>query len=78
MGSKEVLECLQVIAFQNASIITLLGRLVFTEEHIKELITKGKHQEKREGYLRGYNACNGRRSASEWLQEKRWVSSGLF
>lgn len=50
---------------QNEVIISLLGRLAFNEETVKDIVIKNKRVEKREQYLEGYNACNGNRTLTE-------------
>jgi DNA-binding MarR family transcriptional regulator len=48
---------------QNEIIISLLGRLAFTPEKIREIITKKKQNP--EKYINGYNACDGNRNVNE-------------
>ena len=50
---------------QNEVIISLLGRIVFNEEKVREIVIHGKRKERRQGYIRGYNACDGTRTVSE-------------
>lgn len=42
---------------QNKMIISLLGRLVFPESRLKEIITK--HGKKQKQMISAYNLCNG-------------------
>ena len=51
------------IAKQNEVIISLLGRMVFTQEKIRGIVTKKKQNP--EKYVEGYNACNGNRNVNE-------------
>lgn len=55
----------QRILRQNEVIISLLGRLAFTEDQVREIIVKNKQESKREGYVKGYNACDGMRTTRE-------------
>lgn len=48
---------------QNEVIISLLGRMAFTEEKVREIVTKRKRNP--EGYIEGYNACNGEHTVSQ-------------
>lgn len=50
---------------QNEVIISLLGRIAFTEDQVKELIKKHKRQNLREKYILGYNSCDGTKTVSE-------------
>ena len=42
---------------QNQIIISLLARMVFGEEKLKQIITRGKRKPK--DWVRGYNSCDG-------------------
>lgn len=67
-------------------LINLTGRLVFSEEKIIEIITKGGGRGKQ---LKAYNLCDGTRSQSEIAKEigidqgnfsrslNRWISAGI-
>jgi len=44
-------------------IISLLGRLAFPEEKLKEII--GRKKRAPEAYLRGYNSCDGKSTVTE-------------
>lgn len=48
---------------QNEVIISLLGRIAFTPEQVREIVTSKKRE--KQGYINGYNALNGDRSVSE-------------
>ena len=48
---------------QNEIIISLLGRVAFTEEKVRQIVTKLKQNP--EGYIRGYNACDGEHTVSQ-------------
>jgi hypothetical protein len=56
-------ETLKKIEKQNEVIISLLGRMAFTPERIKETVTKKKKNP--EKYVDGYNACDGNRNVNE-------------
>jgi len=45
---------------QNEVIISLLGRMVFKPEQIREIVEKKKRNP--QNYVNGYNACNGENS----------------
>jgi len=48
---------------QNEVIISLLARLVFSEEKIKEIIS---HKKRKPGnWIKGYNACDGTKGVTE-------------
>ncbi|MCJ7632941.1 hypothetical protein MUP77_11190 [Candidatus Bathyarchaeota archaeon] len=48
---------------QNEIIISLLGRLAFTPEKIREIVVKKKQNP--QGYIDAYNACNGNHNVNE-------------
>jgi DNA-binding MarR family transcriptional regulator len=48
---------LDIIMHQNGIIISLLGRMAFTPEVIREIVTKRKRNP--EKYIEGYNCCSG-------------------
>lgn len=48
---------------QNEVIISLLGRLAFTEDKIREIVTRKKKNP--EKYVEGYNACDGEHTVAE-------------
>jgi predicted transcriptional regulator len=52
-----------IIKKQNEVIISLLGRIAFPEEKLKEIITKKKRDP--DAYIRGYNSCNGKNTVTE-------------
>lgn len=56
-------EELRKIIKQNKVIISLLGRIAFTKEEIKEVVTFKKHNP--EKYIKGYNASDGSNSVSK-------------
>jgi hypothetical protein len=56
-------DILKKIEKQNEVIISLLGRMAFTPERIKEAITKKKKNP--EKYIDGYNACDGNRNVND-------------
>lgn len=56
-------ENLKKIAKQNEIIISLLGRLAFKPEDVREIVTFKKQNP--EKYINGYNACDGNHSLSD-------------
>lgn len=58
-------EELKKIIHQNEIIISLLGRLAFTPEQVREIVTSKKRENLKQGYINGYNALNGKRSVSK-------------
>jgi len=48
---------------QNEIIISLLGRLAFKPDDIRNLVTSRKQNP--QNYINGYNACDGSRSLSD-------------
>lgn len=48
---------------QNEVIISLLGRIAFTPEKIRDIVTRKKHNP--EKYIEGYNACDGNHQVTE-------------
>jgi DNA-binding MarR family transcriptional regulator len=51
------------IVKQNEIIISLLGRLAFNPDKIRELVMKKKQNP--EKYIEGYNACDGNRNVND-------------
>lgn len=51
------------IVRQNEVIISLLGRVAFTEDRIRETVISRK--QKPEKYIEGYNACDGDHTLSD-------------
>ena len=51
------------IVKQNEIIISLLGRLAFNQDKIRDIVTKRKQTP--EKYIEGYNACDGNRNVNE-------------
>ncbi|WXG46769.1 MAG: hypothetical protein WED05_08960 [Candidatus Atabeyarchaeum deiterrae] len=49
---------------QSEIIISLLGRLVFKPESVRNIVTARKKQDP-ERYINGYNACDGNHSLSQ-------------
>jgi len=56
-------EELKKIIRQNEIIISLLGRIAFNKEKVKDIVTYKKRNPKK--YIEGYNACDGNRSVSD-------------
>jgi DNA-binding MarR family transcriptional regulator len=56
-------EELKKIVRQNEIIISLLGRIAFNKEEVREIVTYKKRNPKK--YVEGYNACDGNHSVSE-------------
>lgn len=50
---------------QNEVIISLLGRIAFTEDQVRELIVKNKRHNLRDKYILGYNSCDGTKTVSQ-------------
>jgi DNA-binding MarR family transcriptional regulator len=48
---------------QNETIISLLGRMAFKKEEIKEIVTRKKKNPER--YIEGYNTCDGNHTVTE-------------
>jgi DNA-binding MarR family transcriptional regulator len=48
---------------QNEIVITLLGRIAFTEDQVRTVVTRRKQNPER--YVDGYNACDGRHTLTE-------------
>jgi hypothetical protein len=53
----------ETISKKDEMMISLLGRLVFPEDKLKNMITKNKRNP--DAYLRGYNSCDGTRTVTE-------------
>ena len=54
---------LKKITKQNEIIISLLGRMAFKKEEVRNIVTYKKRNP--EKYIEGYNACDGKHSVSE-------------
>ena len=50
---------------QNEVIISLLGRLAFTQKQIREIIEINKKENLKQKYVDGYNAMDGLKTLSE-------------
>lgn len=50
---------------QNDVIISLLGRIAFTEKRIREIIEANKKDTLKQKYVDGYNAMDGTKTLSE-------------
>jgi len=61
MSSEEILKLVR----QNEVIISLLGRMAFTEDKVREIVTKKKRADLRDKYIEGYNACDGTKIIKE-------------
>jgi DNA-binding MarR family transcriptional regulator len=48
---------------QNEVIISLLGRMAFTPDRIREIVIKKKQNP--QGYVDGYNACDGNHNVNQ-------------
>lgn len=57
-------DTLKKIEKQNEVIISLLGRIAFTAEQIRELVIKNKKKNP-EKYVEGYNACDGNKNVND-------------
>jgi DNA-binding MarR family transcriptional regulator len=56
-------ESFKRIEKQNEVIISLLGRMAFTPEKVRDTVAKKKQNP--EKYIEGYNACDGVRNVNE-------------
>jgi hypothetical protein len=56
-------QTLKKIEKQNEVIISLLGRMAFTPDKIREIVVKKKQNP--QGYVDGYNACDGNHNVNE-------------
>jgi len=56
---------LKKIIRQNEIMISLLGRIAFDEDKVRNIIVRGKRKDLTQEYIRGYNACDGTRTVSE-------------
>jgi DNA-binding transcriptional ArsR family regulator len=56
-------EDLDRIIRQNEIIISLIGRIAFTPDKVREIVTAKKRDP--ESYVKGYNACDGKHSVSD-------------
>jgi len=56
---------LKKIVKQNEIMISLIGRMAFTPEQIREIVTSNKRENLRPRYIEGYNALDGKKSVSE-------------
>ena len=54
---------LKKIVKQNEIIISLLGRMAFSKEEVRSIVTHKKRNP--EKYIEGYNACDGSHSVSD-------------
>jgi Fic family protein len=61
--SNEIRELIERLIKQNEIIISLLGRIAFKPEDIKEIVTTKKRNPQK--YIDGYNACDGEHSVAE-------------
>ncbi|MFQ5909411.1 MAG: hypothetical protein ACE5IJ_01665 [Thermoplasmata archaeon] len=60
---------------QNEVIVSLLGRLSFKPEEIREIVAAGKKNP--EKYIEGYNACDGTRTQTD-ISKVIGVSQGTL
>jgi len=56
-------EELKKIIKQNEVIISLLGRIAFTPDKVRDIVTRKKQNP--QNYINGYNACDGKHSVSD-------------
>ena len=56
-------EVIKKIEKQNEVVISLLGRIAFTPEKIREIVVKKKQNP--QGYINAYNACDGNHNVNE-------------
>lgn len=50
---------------QNEVIISLLGRMVFSPDQIRDIVTRDKRKKNKDNYVSGYNSCNGNHGVVE-------------
>lgn len=62
-SQEEELALLAKIIEQNNTIISLVGRMAFTKDEVRQFIVADK--QKKENYVKGYSACDGKHSVSE-------------
>ncbi|MHA1410207.1 MAG: winged helix-turn-helix domain-containing protein [Candidatus Odinarchaeia archaeon] len=61
----EINNLIKNIIKQNEIIISLLGRKIFKEEEIREIIIKNKKNELKDNYVKGYNSCDGSKTITQ-------------
>jgi len=59
----EMTQDLDRIIRQNEIIISLIGRIAFTQDKVREVVMAKKRDPK--SYVEGYNACDGKHSVSD-------------
>jgi len=64
MQSQELILLARIIE-QNSAIIALLGKIAFPKEEVRNIVMSGKQQTKKQKYVEGYNACDGKHSVSD-------------
>ncbi|MBU7036698.1 MAG: hypothetical protein HXS52_02110 [Theionarchaea archaeon] len=68
---------LEKIIEQNEIIISLLRRIAFDEDEVREIVVHGKRNNLKQNYIRGYNACDGAHSVNE-IADIIGVTSGTL
>lgn len=63
--NNEINDALKTIVRQNEIIISLLGRVGFTSENVREIVVKNKREDLKEKYVEGFNSLDGKKSVSE-------------
>lgn len=61
----EVIRQNKLLSSQNDVMISLLGRIAFTEKRIKEIIEANKKDSLKQKYVNGYNSMDGTKTLSE-------------
>lgn len=64
-SQKEESALLAKIIEQNNTIISLVGRMAFTKDEVRQFIVADKQKTKQGNYVKGYHACDGKHSVSE-------------
>ncbi len=58
-------EDLKKLVRQNEIIISLLGRMAFTQKQVEDIVISNKQKKLKQKYIDGYNALDGKKSISE-------------
>jgi len=68
-------EDIRKLVKQNEIMISLLGRMAFKKEEVRDIVTKKKQNPQK--YVDGYNACDGNHSVGE-IAKVVGVTSGTI
>lgn len=58
-------DLLKLMISQNETLIILLGRTVYSEDKIRDIVIKNKREEFKNKYVDGYNSCDGTKNQQE-------------